>query len=318
MEVMRLYLVGRYSRESIESLFNVGQNAESNFEIVNDINHADIVVSFDTVEKTLLRDLSKRNLFKVLVRLEPMIVIPENYKRKNYEFFNLIVDIGKIKDPKINALNWPQDLSVPKLVLTNRSERVVMVNSNLLSLHKRERYSLRRAAIKKIDQIDLYGHQWNQSAKTKVLTLFRELKKFIAKPRFMKITGVKHYFCSYQNFLGSVGNKRSAMANYKYSLIIENSGDYVSEKIFDSFLAGCMPIYVGPSLKNYLIPSELYFQAQPNVKSIREQINIVRSIDYQKWVQNVDIWLTSPDTYQSWSKDLFAKKLETLILKNYQ
>ena len=315
---MKVYLAGRYSRESIESLFQVEQNAKSYFKIVNDINSADIVVSFDASGKTLLRDLSKRDLFKVLVRLEPMIVIPENYKRKNKEIFDLIVDIGKIKDPTINALNWPQDLSAPNLVLANRSERVVMVNSNLLSLQRRERYSLRRAAIKRIDQIDLYGYQWNQNSKAKVLTLFRELKKFIVKPRFMKITGVKYYFRGYKNFLGSVENKRLVLANYKYSLIIENSSDYLSEKIFDSFLAGCIPIYVGPSLKNYLIPSELYFQAQPNVKSIREQISYAQSVDYQKWVQNVDIWLTSPDTYQTWSRDLFAEKLETLIVKNYQ
>jgi len=316
--MIRVHLVGRYSRESIESFFQVGQNAKSYFKIVNDINSADIVVSFDASGKTLLSDLSKRDLFKVLVRLEPMIVIPENYKRKNNKFFNLIVDVGKITDLTTNALNWPQDLSAPNLVPANRSERVVMVNSNLLSLQRRERYSLRRAAIKRIDRIDLYGHQWNQNSKTKVLTLLRELKKFIVKPQFMKITGIKYYFRSYENFLGSVENKRLALANYKYSLIIENSNDYLSEKIFDSFLAGCVPIYVGPSLKNYLIPSELYFQAQPNVKSIREQISYARSVDYQKWVQNVGIWLTSPDTYQTWSRDLFAEKLETLIVKNYQ
>ena len=315
---MRVYLVGRYSRESIKSLFNVGENTKSNFKIVNDINSADIAISFDTVEKTLLKDLSKRDLFKVLVRFEPIIVIPENYNRKNNEFFDLIVDIGKVTDPVINALNWPQDLSASNFGTLNRSERVVMVNSNLLSLQSRERYSLRRAAIKKINQIDLYGHQWNNSVRAKVLTFLRELKKFIAKPQFIKITGLRYYFRSYQNFFGPADNKMSVLANYKYSLIIENSSDYVSEKIFDSFLAGCIPIYVGPSLKNYSIPSEFYFQAEPKMGSIREQINNARLTDYHKWAQNVQIWLSSSDTYKTWSRDLFAEKLEKLVLKSYQ
>lgn len=315
---MKVFIVGKYSIKSIESFFKIGESTKSKLRMSKDLTSADIIISFDRAENSLLKDLSKRDSFKVLVRLEPKIVIPENYKPKNIKFFDLLIDVGKVQNLETNVLNWPQDLSLSNNLTLNRSERVAMVNSNLLSLHRGENYSLRRAASTKIDQIDLYGRQWNNSARDKALTSLRELNKIITKPQSLKITGAKYYFRSYQNFLGSIESKRSALSNYKYSLVIENSNDYVSEKIFDSFLAGCIPIYVGPSLTNYSIPTDLYFQAEPNIKSIIERITNAQSVDYYNWFRNSQIWLSSPDTYQTWSRDLFTEKLESVILKNYQ
>ncbi|MDB9511856.1 glycosyltransferase family 10 [Kamptonema animale CS-326] len=62
---------------------------------------------------------------------------------------------------------------------------------------------------------------------------------------------------SLANSNGSVNNKWHAMAPYYYNLAIENYADndwYVSEKLWDSLLAWCLPIYHGGSAADKLLP----------------------------------------------------------------
>lgn len=57
-----------------------------------------------------------------------------------------------------------------------------------------------------------------------------------------------------------IEDKWDALAPYKYHIAIENCAvnDYWTEKISDSFLAGCHPIYAGcPNIKKYFPPNAL-------------------------------------------------------------
>jgi len=45
-----------------------------------------------------------------------------------------------------------------------------------------------------------------------------------------------------------VGHKKPIMEQYKFSIYHENARNipgYITEKIFDSFFAGCVPVYWG-------------------------------------------------------------------------
>ena len=56
---------------------------------------------------------------------------------------------------------------------------------------------------------------------------------------------------------GKIGNKWNGMAPYYYNLAIENYADndwYVSEKLWDSLLSWCLPIYYGGSAADKLLP----------------------------------------------------------------
>ncbi len=59
------------------------------------------------------------------------------------------------------------------------------------------------------------------------------------------------------NSLGMVENKWNAIAPYYYNLAIENYAEndlYVSEKLWDSLLGWCLPIYYGGSAADKLLP----------------------------------------------------------------
>ncbi len=61
----------------------------------------------------------------------------------------------------------------------------------------------------------------------------------------------------WSNSLGIIDNKWHAMAPYYYNLAIENYADndlYVSEKLWDSLLSWCLPIYYGGKAADKLLP----------------------------------------------------------------
>ena len=103
----------------------------------------------------------------------------------------------------------------------------------------------------------------------------------------------------YNNNVGFyVENKVIFLSSYKFSIAMENSeGEgYTSEKIFQSFISGTIPIYYG----NYLIDEFI------NPKSfilIRNEKDIKSKIEYIKKIDNDD--------------NLYKKILKENVIINY-
>jgi hypothetical protein len=314
VEIKKVFLNGKYSKQvsEIKVQINYGNYP---IQIVSEPGHCDLYLAIDLVDSIFLNNSNNHNVPKVLIRQEPKIVLPLTYMDKNIVYFDHIIDIGKPKSSTHTVINWPQDLSSYLKNPKTKNDRVVIVNSNLLSLRRGENYSLRRRAINDIKDLDLYGYQWNNGLIRKLHTSAIEIKKYLFKVRDIKIKGIENYFRHFNNYLGEVEDKRMVISMYKYCLVIENSSEYLSEKIFDALLSGCIPIYIGPDLNSYEIPGSLYLQAQPNIGDIRSKINKAKKINYEEWRESLDIWLADPKTYENWSKDLFVSKIINVLQK---
>ncbi len=94
----------------------------------------------------------------------------------------------------------------------------------------------------------------------------------------------------WSNSLGLVDNKWHAMAPYYYNLAIENYAEndwYVSEKLWDSLLSWCLPIYYGGSAADKLLPAGSFLR----LPSMDE-----KGIAYIKEVtSNPDAWHEAKD-----------------------
>jgi len=312
VEINKVFLAGKYSKQ-IYSMQNQIKNGNYSLQVVSKFDDCDLYLSFDLVDYTFLNNYSNHKIIKVLIRQEPKIVLPQTYNWRNIANFDYIIDVGKPKSKELRVLNWPQDLTSYIKNPKTKNNRVVIISSNLVSLAKGENYSLRREAIKNITDLDLYGYQWNNDLREKITTLFIELKKYALKLNLLKIKGLKYYFKSFNNYLGEVEDRRAVISMYKYCLVIENSSDLLSEKLFDALLSGCVPIYVGPELAKYEIPRSLYLQAQPNIDDIRSKIAEAKKINFNVWVENLHIWLTELKTYENWSEHLFLSKILQLV-----
>ena len=82
------------------------------------------------------------------------------------------------------------------------------------------------------------------------------------------------------NINGFVSDKIEFLSNYKFSIAMENSdGDgYLSEKIYDSFRSGTIPIYYGDYVIDEFINPKTYILIKGE-KDIDEKIEYIKNID---------------------------------------
>ena len=89
------------------------------------------------------------------------------------------------------------------------------------------------------------------------------------------------YGGSYKNNIGGkTKNKIELLKSYKFSIAMENSnGDgYNSEKIFQSFISGTIPIYYGDDTVAELLNNRSYIHVRDE-KDFDEKIELIKKID---------------------------------------
>ena len=82
------------------------------------------------------------------------------------------------------------------------------------------------------------------------------------------------------NIGGRVLNKTKFLNSYKFSISMENSnGDgYISEKIFNSFMSGTIPIYYGDYMIDEFINPKSYILIKGE-KDVKKKIEYIKKID---------------------------------------
>ena len=120
-------------------------------------------------------------------------------------------------------------------------------------------------------------------------------------------------------YCGQVTDKIEILYKYKYALIIENSSDEagaISEKIFDAFSAGCVPIYLGAPDISLYIPENTYinfkhFKNNYLLLNFLERLSRYQYLNYQNEIQK----FMNSKSYKSFTSEAFAKKIVNLIKK---
>ncbi len=193
---------------------------------------------------------------RVLVIWEPSIVDNSYYNKKNLEKYGYILAPSKLwlEEAEIEgfSFNWPQsDLEPIEDIQSwkNRLDKFVIIQGNKFSARKGELYSLRRSIIaSKLIPIDLYGSNWNEKSIINFARWFNSVRRSsLSSISLQSLQGIGKKFSNYR---GATKSKLNTFSKYKFSIVIENMSNYVSEKLFDSVSGGCITIYVGPNLKN--------------------------------------------------------------------
>lgn len=164
----------------------------------------------------------------------------------------------------------------------------ILIQSNLYCSHSQELYSKRReAAYYFSDKIgfDLFGSGWE------------EIPSWKGK-----------YF----------GDKLDLLKNYKFHLCYENMHEqrgYITERIFESFFSGTVPVYWGASNIDQYIPADCFidrrcFSSNEELHYFLSQMN---SSTYQSYLRAADQFLASPSMYP-FTPTGFAKHLLKQIL----
>ncbi|OCC15883.1 hypothetical protein DBT_0808 [Dissulfuribacter thermophilus] len=178
----------------------------------------------------------------------------------------------------------------------NKKKFLVAIYSNKLIKHKMGLYEERLTAFDffyhKPEEFDLYGRGWENSKRPSVLASYK----------------------------GKCICKKDVLKNYKFALCYENSRYpyYITEKIFDCFAAGTVPIYLGaPNIQNF-IPKSCFIDLR-DFKDYDELYHYLISMKesvYNSYLQAVKDFIQSPIYHQFTSQgfaELVSNQIFTLL-----
>ena len=197
--------------------------------------------------------------------------------------------------------NW-ESRSFLTLINSNQIRRVFKPLHVFFSLFDKslrsELYTMRLKLIyffQKEKNFDLYGRNWDN-----------------------KIFGIKNKYhkAALSVYKGPVEDKIITMSNYKFALCIENIvyEGYITEKIFDSLFAGCIPVYYGaPDVTKY-IPKNCFIDYRDfkNEVDLNSYLHNFTKSDFLEYQKNILQFLNS-DKFQEFTCKSYATKIFNTI-----
>jgi hypothetical protein len=279
--------------------------------------HDAIFLDFD--ENTLRHIKSlEASARMVLVRHEPKVVRPQNFHISYLKHMDLIVDLGRPIDSERLRTNWPQNWDLTRLkesVMRDhaRFDRFVLINANKFSFVSGELYSLRRKLVSRQGDIDTWGPEWDASISQKVTKALKEFVLAIWHTGAFSIQAAGSWLKAPKVYRGVSSDKIETLSHYKYSVIIENSMEFLTEKIFDCIFSGTFPVYVGPRIESFGMPSFIALQANPDFDSVSNAMQLAKGVDLVHWREQSLEWLNSNGIEQQWSNKYVVAEIVGLI-----
>lgn len=291
-------------------------------EIVSLYNKPDLMIFMNHHRQSWSKSFSRdTNSLKVLILWESRVTKPQNYQSENIQDYDLIFTpsskwiVGKNVFPFI----WPQgnqrSLDVNQAEFLSRNSRPVVFQNNKISLIEGEMYSLRRALLKEFDEeLVVYGKGWNSKVQT-LMGVFAAIKNSFGVDEKLKSSALENLWTQSKDYRGYVLDKTRELKEFQFNIVVENSLDYISEKLFESLWAGCCVLYVGPPLQDFGIP-KVALECQPNVKSLKDMYNY--ALQNPKLVEETRICAArflSSNQFKTMNNEIVLGKLAKDILK---
>ncbi len=218
-----------------------------------------------------LKKFSRDNL--AVIMFEPPSVIPWAHVESYNDYFSKVItwQDDLIDGDKFIKFCYPVCLPMTtKLITFSERKLCCLMAANKKSKFIHELYSERVRAIKYFnqfpDQFDLYGPDWKKKG--------------------------------FKSYKGWVEDKLKTLRNYKFAICYENTKEvqgYITEKIFDCFQAGVVPIYWGaPNIVDD-VPANCFIDRR-NFTSYEELHRYILSIsegEFNQYLDNMRTYLAS-------------------------
>ena len=278
-----------------------------------------------------------------LVCLEPYAVYPSQYSAKILELYAVIHSPGNPTFTDVNGqfIPWPYEATANPLkpcddglslrshveenVLKglfsydnwiNRKYFVTLINANKVSPVKNENYGLRRVYAHDLPEnlLAVYGDLWTSSISKKIvhrlIVLLFTLKSGHL-PKILNIYGNLHW--KYKSARGPLENKQLTLQTSKFSIIIENDSSYISEKLIDALINGCIPIYFGPKNIDSIIPTGTYLELPKNSGDLIPMLENLSEMGIRNLLGNIQMFVTSEEFILRWDKKNVFTQLASSI-----
>jgi len=242
-----------------------------------------------------LQDTDFDNLFLMLFENE--VIRKENWDTDNYRMFKKVFTWStSIKTKNTSHYYLPVNVPMdPHFSQEEKTTLCTLLASRKSSSHPHNLYEERVRAIRWFEQnhpedFDLYGIGWYKIGP-------------FGNP----------------SYKGRVSSKNATLRKYKFSICYENARDipgYVTEKIFDSFFAGCVPVYWGASDITDTVPEDTFIDMRkyPTYSHLYEYISTIPDNVYQEYLDNILDYIHS-DEIQQYNTPHFTETILNGILE---
>jgi alpha(1,3/1,4) fucosyltransferase len=221
---------------------------------------------------------------------------------------------------------WAQSFDDVHEALWSNTDRkfLVMINANKLPrLYWQELYTERMRAVEffsRTDDIDLYGKGWDKPSmrvgKTWMPYTFRRIHYEMIR-QWQRIRPNPLLQAAQRAYRGVADSKSETLARYKFALCFENSilKGWITEKLFDCFFAGTVPIYWGAPDITERVPANCFIDMRrfSGYQELREFLKSLSEKHIQEYKVNARAFLRSPEFYpftKAAFAELFARVVE--------
>jgi hypothetical protein len=231
--------------------------------------------------------LERKDLKKICYLLEG----PNSWHKDNYDYDTLNKYFDKIIsywEPLLSKNKVEYFPFVSRFDMTNKYHKEIInkkrkydktIGMILANRPNNESYSIngielkrldwiRKELVLKLDNVTVHGQGWDEINNHKYITIEN------IRNRMMDDTDIHQFY------------KR-----FNFALIIENCDalNYVSEKIYDAWVAGCIPIYYASNNSILDLPKDCYIDIKDftNFDDLNNFINLLSEKDIDKYYENI-------------------------------
>ncbi|MBX4201229.1 hypothetical protein KW786_03890, partial [Candidatus Parcubacteria bacterium] len=266
--------------------------------------NAIVFIEFPGLQNAYFKKALKSGKDLYLITLESPLIKPDNYQKKNHSYFKKIFtwDDTLVDNITYFKINYSHHIPAALSFNSDSSKKLcVLIAGNKSSPHSLQLYSERIKAIRWFEQnhpedFDLYGKGWDRHN-------FQGKFLGINIARLNRLTfltkALRPYYPSYK---GSINSKKETHSKYRFSICYENARDipgYITEKIFDCFLAGCVPVYWGaPNITDH-IPANTFIDRRnfPSYEALYSYLKNMPTAEYQGYLDGIKGFLASQQAY---------------------
>jgi hypothetical protein len=226
---------------------------------------------------------------------------------------------------RCDLFRWPQSFDAVHPAIWSRTDRkfLVMINSNKLPrVYWQELYTERLKAVEffaQTDDIDLYGPRWdepsNRVGKTWVPATARRIQRELLI-KWQRLRPDPLLVAARRVWRGQARSKAETLGGYTFAICFENMvlKGWITEKIFDCFFAGTVPIYWGAPEIAELIPSECFIDMRQfgSYAELARFLKTLRGEEIQRYRESARAFLASPE-FEPFTKEAFAQRFIRLV-----
>ena len=250
---------------------------------------------------------------------EPKMLRPDNWLKKNHQFFKKIFtwNTNYVDNTRYIYLPVPNKIERDLAYFDpqRKTKFCTLIASNKFSNYQGELYSERVNIIcwfekNHPNKFDLYGVDWDR-----LYIPFLGRLNFIISTIY-RVFPILPKYTIYKSYKGRVSSKRKVLSQYRFAICFENVSEpgYITEKIFDCFMAGSIPIYWGASEVLAGFPENTFIDVCrfDSYEDLYQYLDCMSEQEYQGYLDAIYTFLGSSEIY-SWSAENFASTIEGAI-----